>query len=266
MSRKVAVITGASAGLGAAFARELADRGYDLVLVARRRERLDKLARSITKAKETSDTKIEIVAVDLADRGMNRVVVETALARFARVDLLVNNAGFAVRDRFSVSRWQEQRDLAEVLMVSPCELTHRLLPAMRHEGHGRIINVASLAAFCPELPGSLYPATKKFLVSFTRALNLELQGTDIRASALCPGFTRTEFHDVLGNRERVEELPEWMWMDAEDVVVAGLEGSEQGREIVIPGKVNKALAILAAVVPYRLAVRLTPKAVLERSD
>ena len=266
MSRKVAVITGASAGLGAAFARELAERGYDLVLVARRRERLDKLGRSITRAEDTADTKIEIVAVDLADRGMNRVVVETALARFGRVDLLVNNAGFAVRDRFSASRWQEQRDLAEVLMVSPCELTHRLLPAMRHEGHGRIINVASLAAFCPELPGSLYPATKKFLVSFTRALNLEMKGTDIRATALCPGFTRTEFHDVLGNRDRVEQLPEWMWMDAEDVVVAGLEGSETGREIVIPGKVNQALALLAAVVPYRLAVRLTPKAVLERND
>jgi hypothetical protein len=151
-------------------------------------------------------------------------------------------------------------------MVSPCELTHRLLPAMRHEGHGRIINVASLAAFCPELPGSLYPATKKFLVSFTRALNLEMKETDIRATALCPGFTRTEFHDVLGNRDRVEQLPEWMWMDAEDVVVAGLEGSETGREIVIPGKVNKALALLAAIVPYRLAVRLTPKAVLERND
>ena len=266
MSRKVAVITGASAGLGAAFARELAERGYDLVLVARRRERLDRLAKSITKAEETADTKIEIVAVDLADRGMNRVVVETALARFSRVDLLVNNAGFAVRDRFSASRWQEQRALFEVLAVSPCELTHRLLPAMRHEGHGRIINVASLAAFCPELPGSLYSGAKKFLVSFTRALNLELRDVDIRATALCPGFTYTEFHDVLGNRERVDQLPEWMWMAADDVVIAGLEGSEQGREIVIPGKVNKALALLAAVVPYRLAIKLTPKAVLERNE
>ena len=266
MSRKVAVITGASAGLGAAFARELAERGYDLVLVARRRERLDRLAKSITKAEETADTKIEIVAVDLADRGMNRVVVETALARFSRVDLLVNNAGFAVRDRFSASRWQEQRALFEVLAVSPCELTHRLLPAMRHEGHGRIINVASLAAFCPELPGSLYSGAKKFLVSFTRALNLELRDVDIRATALCPGFTYTEFHDVLGNRERVDQLPEWMWMAADDVVIAGLEGSEQGREIVIPGKVNKALALLAAIVPYRLAIKLTPKAVLERNE
>jgi short-subunit dehydrogenase len=266
MSRKVAVITGASAGLGAAFARELAERGYDLVLVARRRERLDALAKSITRVEETADTKIEIVAVDLADRGMNRVVVETALARFSRVDLLVNNAGFAVRDRFSASRWQEQRDLFEVLAVSPCELTHRLLPAMRHEGYGRIINVASLAAFCPELPGSLYSGAKKFLVSFTRALNLELRDVDIRATALCPGFTYTEFHDVLGNRERVDRLPDWLWMDAEDVVIAGLEGSDQGREIVIPGKVNKALALLAAVIPYRLAIKLTPKSVLERND
>lgn len=266
MSRKVAVITGASAGLGAAFARELAERGYDLVLVARRRERLEKLAKKLTSAETGADTKVEVVAVDLADRGMNRVVVETALARFGRVDLLVNNAGFAVRDRFSASRWQEQRDLAEVLMVSPCELTHRLLPAMRHEGYGRIINVASLAAFCPELPGSLYPATKKFLVSFTRALNQELKDVDIRATALCPGFTYTEFHDVLGNRAAVERLPSWMWMDAEDVVVAGLEGSEKGREIVIPGKVNKALAALSALIPYRLAIKLTPKAVLERNE
>jgi short-subunit dehydrogenase len=137
---------------------------------------------------------------------------------------------------------------------------------MRHEGYGRIINVASLAAFCPELPGSLYSGAKKFLVSFTRALNLELRDVDIRATALCPGFTYTEFHDVLGNRERVDRLPDWLWMDAEDVVIAGLEGSDQGREIVIPGKVNKALALLAAVIPYRLAIKLTPKSVLERND
>jgi len=262
MSRRIAVITGASAGIGAAFAEELSSRDYDLVLVARRRERLEKLAKRLA----ARDTRVEVLAVDLAERGMNRVVVETALARFGRVDLLVNNAGFAVRDRFSVSRWQEQRDLVEVLLVSPCELVHRLLPAMRHEGYGRIINVASLAAFCPELPGSLYPATKKFMVSFTRALNLELKGTDIRATALCPGFTYTEFHDVLGNRERVSRLPEWLWMEADDVAIAGLEASERGREVVIPGAVNKALAAAAALLPYRVATWLTPKAVLERTD
>jgi short-subunit dehydrogenase len=257
--RPVALVTGASAGIGRAFAELLAERGHDLVLVARRRERLDDVANSIA----SRGARAHVVVDDLADPGSSRRIAEEALARCERVDVLVNNAGYGLATRFAASRWDEHRAFLEVLVVSATELTHRLLPSMLARGSGRIIQVASVSAFAPEPAGSLYPATKCFMVSFTRALALELRGSGVTVTAVCPGLTYTEFHDVMGNRAAMNRLPKWVWMNAPDVARAGLDAAERGRTIVVPGAVNKAFVALCAVVPLGLARRFAVRIPLE---
>lgn len=260
--RPVALVTGASAGIGLAFAELLASRQHDLVLAARRVERLESAAKSL----RTRGVRVETIAADLSRPETAARLVDEAIRRVGRIDVLVNNAGYGLAKRFGELPWEEHRAFLEVLLTSTVELSHRVLPGMRLRRSGRIINVASLAAFAPEPAGSLYSATKRFMVSFTRSLQLELEGTGVTTTAVCPGFTYSEFHDIMGNREHMNTLPKWLWMDAASVARIGLDAAEAGKTVVIPGAVNKLIAVLCSCLPVTVLQRLAPRGLMDRHD
>lgn len=249
-----ALITGASAGIGAAFARELAARGHHLLLTARRIERLQALAGELV---GTYGIRVEVISADLADREAPRMLVEEIERRGLAIDMLVNNAGYGVTGYFLTQPWTVQADFIQVLMSAPTELCHRLLPAMRERGHGRIINVASLAGHIPGSAGqTLYAGAKAYLIKLSQALHLEYRADGINTCALCPGFTYSEFHDVTGSREMMSKLPKWLWMDAQTVVRQGLDAVERGDPVCINGRVNRTIKTLLKLMPDRLAFHL----------
>ncbi|MFZ1392951.1 MAG: SDR family oxidoreductase [Dokdonella sp.] len=249
-----ALVTGASAGIGAAFARELAARGTNLVLTARRVERLENLAAELRSA---HGIQVEVIPCDLADRDAARLLVEQIEQRRVAIDLLVNNAGYGVTGYFLSQPWSAQADFIQVLMTAPTELCHRLLPGMRERKHGRIINVASLAGHIPGSAGqTLYAGAKSYLIKFSQALHLEYGQDGVHTCALCPGFTWSEFHDVTGSRTLMSKLPGWLWMDAETVVRQGLDAVERGEAVYINGRINRAIKSMLKLMPDRLALHL----------
>ena len=174
------------------------------------------------------------------------------------VDALVNNAGYGLPGTFATTSWADQATFLQVMLTSVCEMTHKVLPGMVERRFGRIVNVASLAGLVPGAAGhTLYAATKGFLVKFSQSLHLENLATGVHVSALCPGFTYSEFHDVNGTRDQVSQgVPEWMWLGADEVAAAGYEAAEANRPICVPGAPNKALAAIAKVVPDDWALAL----------
>ncbi len=249
-----ALITGASAGIGAAFARELASRKVDLALSARRLERLQDLAGELM---TRHAIKVEVIACDLADRDAPRHLVTQLEQRGVAIDMLINNAGYGVTGYFLSQPWQAQADFIQVLMTAPTELCHRLLPGMRERGHGRIINVASLAGHIPGSAGqTLYAGAKSYLIKLSQALHLEYRDDGVNTCALCPGFTYSEFHDVTGSREMMSKLPKWMWMDAETVVRQGLDAVERGDAVYVNGRANRAIKSILKLIPDRLALHM----------
>jgi uncharacterized protein len=231
---QVSLITGASSGIGAEFARQIAARGYDLVLVARRAERLEALGDQLM-AKH--GVRVETLVADLAEeQGISSV--ETRLAR-GDVSLLVNNAGFGIGKAFARADLAGQEAMLSVHMIAPMRLMHAALPAMIERRGGGVINVASLAAFL-SLPGNAnYSATKAYLMRFSRAVNGEVRRKGVTVQALCPGFTVTEFHD---DRERVRfdrRGPAFIWGSAEGVVGTSLHAFDRRRSLCVPGGFNK---------------------------
>jgi uncharacterized protein len=247
---RVALITGASAGIGAAFARVFAEHGFDLVLAARREDRLQSLAAELERA---HGIRAQVLPVDLADReAVPRLCAELAASNLT-VDALVNNAGYGVPGSFGSVPWQRHADFLQVLLVSLTELTYRLLPGMVERGYGRIINVASLAGLLPAPAGhTLYAATKSFVIRFSEALSCEVSSRGVHVTAVCPGFTYSEFHDVTGTRAMMRGLPSWMWMDAPTVARQGYDAVMAGRPVYVNGRVNTAIALLARYLPQRL--------------
>ena len=252
--RGYALITGASAGIGAAFARELASRKVDLVLTARRVDRLQSLASELM---ATHTIKVEVIACDLAVQEAPRHLVAQLEEWRIPIDMLINNAGYGVTGYFLSQPWQTQADFIQVLMTAPTELCHRLLPGMRERGHGRIINVASLAGHVPGSAGqTLYAGAKSYLIKLSQALHLEYGHDGVHTCALCPGFTYSEFHDVTGSRTMMSKLPKWMWMDAETVVRQGLDAVERGDAVYINGRVNHTIKTMMKLIPDRLALSM----------
>lgn len=260
--RPYALVTGASAGIGRAFALALAARGHNLVLTARRSDRLEALAREL---RELHATETLVFSADLAEPDAPKAISDTMKAAGIDPAYLVNNAGYGIRERFLNAPWEAHARFLRVMVDSWLELTHRLAPAMVAQGHGRIVNVSSLASLAPEPPGSLYPAAKCLMTSASRSLRLSLIGTGVHCTALCPGFTYTEFHDVLGAREAMNKLPRFMWQTADEVVAAGIKGVERNKPVVVPGAFNKCAALACRLIPYALTHRMTPKAILEES-
>lgn len=256
MVRRLALITGASAGIGAAFAQALAAQGYDLALTARRLDRLDALAAEL---RDRHGVEVITLVADLADPAAPAALAEALNAAGRQVDMLVNNAGYGLPGTFAATRWEDQAAVLQVMLAAPCDLTHRFLPGMRERGFGRIIHVASLAGLTPGGAGhTLYGAVKSFLIRFAQSLHLECAGTGVHVSALCPGLTWSEFHDVNGMRDQLNRsTPAWLWMNAPAVVAAGLAAVEQNRPVCIPGGVNKTLALLVQLLPDRWIMALT---------
>ena len=254
---RFALVTGASAGIGAAFARELAARGCSLVVTARRSERLDSLAAEL---RDRYGTRCECVAADLAEpAGVENLCAEIARRGIA-IDILVNNAGYGVPGSFLTPSWQTHADFIRVLMTAPCELVHRFLPGMQQRGYGRVLNIASLAGHIPGSAGhTLYGASKAFLIKFSQSLALENTTTGVKVCAVCPGFTYSEFHDVTGTRGIVSKMPKWMWMRAEEVARLGVDAAERGEIVCVTGRVNRAIKSLFKLLPDRFALRAMQK-------
>jgi short-subunit dehydrogenase len=256
-SRRRALVTGASAGIGAEFARQLAARGCDLVLTARRADRLHALA---TDLKTQYHVDADVCVADLGDPAAPARIVAAATENGRAIDILVNNAGYGVPGRYDKVDWATHARFMQVLVTAPLELCHRLIPAMRERHFGRIINVASLAGLVPATPGNtLYGPAKAFLMRTSQALALENRAHGIHVCALCPGFTHSEFHDVSQARGLVSKLPGWMWSNADDVVRQGLDAVERGRVLCVPGRVNRVIKALMDVLPDRVALGLVAR-------
>lgn len=252
--RRLALITGASAGIGAALAREYARHGYDLVLTARRVERLDALGAELRQRYPITTHSIQ---ADLADPAAPEQIFAELARRNLKLDALVNNAGYGVPGHYRRTQWADQAAFLQVMVTAVCHLTHLALPGMVERRFGRILNVASLAGLVPGSAGhTLYGAAKAFMIKFSQSLALESKGQGVHVTALCPGFTYSEFHDVTGTRQRVSQMPEFMWMTAEEVARRGYAAVERGEVVHVTGSVNRSIARLAKVVPDRLALGL----------
>ncbi len=248
MPRRLALVTGASAGIGAAFARIYASHGYDVALTARRADRLETLAGEI---RLRFGVEALTITADLAEPAASDVILATLDGHGRVVDALVNNAGYGLPGVYAETQWPAQRDMLQVMLIAPCELTHKVLPGMVDRKFGRIVNVASLAGLIPGSAGhTQYAATKSFLVKFSQSLHLENQATGVHVSALCPGFTFSEFHDVNGTRQlAAQSTPEWLWLGADEVAAAGYEAAEANRPVCVTGVPNKAIAAFAKLLP-----------------
>lgn len=248
MARRLALVTGASAGIGAAFARIYASHGYDVALTARRADRLEALAAEI---RLRFGVEALVIAADLGESGAPDAVLAQIAAHGRVVDALINNAGYGLPGAYADTEWPDQRDMLQVMLIAVCETTHKVLPGMIERRFGRIVNVASLAALAPGSAGhTLYAATKSFLVKFSQSLHLENQATGVHVSALCPGFTFSEFHDVNATRSQISQsTPEWLWLGADEVAATGYEAAEANRPVCVTGAPNKAIAAVAKVIP-----------------
>lgn len=253
--RRTILITGASAGIGAAVARACAARGHDLILTARREGPLQALAEELAAAHGVGAA---VVVADLAEPDAPARLVEAIAARALRVDGLVNNAGFSRTTGFLATEPADHAAMIRVMLTAPMELSRLLLPDMVARGWGRVLNVASLAGQMPATGGdTLYGPIKSFLIKASQGLWLETQGTGVHVTALCPGYTYTEFHDVNGSREQVSAAyPRWMWMDAERVARIGWAAVEANRPRVTPGLANNVLAALGGMLPDALALKM----------
>ena len=250
-TQRTALVTGASAGIGRAFAHQLAGRGMDLVLTARRRDRLESVAEAIAGDR---GVRVEVVTADLADPAAPAKLYQAVEDLGMHVDVLVNNAGYGLPRPYRETRWEDQAAFLQVLVTAVSHLTHLVVPGMVDRGYGRIVNVMSLAGLLPGAPGNtLYAAAKSFGIKFSESLSSELVGTDVRVTAVCPGFTYSEFHDVNGTRERVKKLPGYMWMDADEVARQGTDAMMRGDVLCVPGRVNAAIASAVRLLPGELA-------------
>jgi short-subunit dehydrogenase len=250
--RPMALITGASAGLGVAFARALAKRGYDLILVARRKDRLELLAAELANL----GTAAEVLPADLTNEA-DLSHVEERIRGCERLRMLVNNAGFGLDKLFHESDLADQSAMARLHVLAPTHLTHAALPGMVARGRGAVINVSSVAAYLQGASGVMYCATKAFLNSFTLSLAVELSGTGVQVQALCPGFTYTEFHDVLGMDRRL--VPKFWWLRADYVVEQSLRDLKRSKGISIPSLRYKLLAAAFRATPQWLMNRMGKK-------
>ena len=249
-----ALVTGASAGIGAEFCRQLAGQGYQLVLIARRTDKLKALADEL---QHLHATQCLIITADLAQKDACQAIIKRLEQENIRVEYLVNNAGYGLPGSFHVPAWQEHADFIQVMMTAVCELTRYILPGMRDRGRGFIVNVASVAGLVSTSAGhTLYAASKVFLIKFSEALALENVQNGVKICALCPGFTYSEFHDVNGTREMISQLPGFLWLDAKDVVADTIKAmkAEKVKPVLVPGRQYKAIVFMNRYLPWLAAM------------
>jgi short-subunit dehydrogenase len=248
-----ALVTGASSGIGAEIARELARRGHHLTLVARREERLRSLAEEIA---ADLGGEAEAIACDLADPADRARLVARMEGSGRAVEVLVNNAGFGQNGDFASHDTDRSLQMVRLNVEAVVDLSGRFVAGMVRRGRGAILNVASTAAFQP-LPGqATYAATKAFVLSLSEAVRTELAGSGVTVTAVCPGPVRTEFLEIAGFRGVDERTPGAVWMSAADVAREAVNGADRGKRVVVPGALNRAGAIAGQHAPRALALPL----------
>lgn len=250
-SRPLALVTGASAGIGEALARRIAADGFDLVLVARRAERLAALAQALPAT-------VHVVACDLVEADAGARVADAVAALGRPLDVLVNNAGFGRAGRLAASPLGDQLAMVDLNVRAVVELTHRVLPGLLARGRGGVLNVASTAAFQPGPNVAVYYASKAFVLSFSEALAQECRGTGVTVCALCPGPTASEF-STLSGMDRSRLFRTVRRMPAEKVADVGWRGFRAGRRVVVPGVHNRLTAVAGKVLPHRLLLPIVAR-------
>lgn len=248
---KVALVTGASSGIGKAFAELLAAKGYSLVLTARRGDRLDALAAELTRA---HGVPVQTIVADLARPDASAHIASELTARGLRVDFLINNAGYGLPGTYVSVPWSEHERFMQVMVTAVLDLTYRLLPGMLERGWGRIVNVASVAGMVPSPAGhTLYGASKAFVIRFSESLHAENAARGVHTTALCPGFTWSEFHDVTGTRDKMNQLPRFLWLHASDVVREGYDAVMAGHSVVVNGWIYRFVIWVTGALPRSLS-------------
>jgi len=249
---KTAVITGATSGIGAAFARRLASEGYDLLITGRRKKIIQQLADDVMKK---HGVKVEVAIAELSlEKDLGGL--EKRLASMERVDFLVNNAGYGVYVNFADAGADEHERMVKVHVTAPVRLTRAVLPGMVARKSGAVINLSSVGSFIPMEKNGMYGGTKAFLNIFSESLNIELRDTGVRVQALCPGFTRTDFHEKLGlTTEGQKRLESYRWMSPDEVVDYSLRCLRKNRVICVPGLSYRFLTALVKLLPRKLLYR-----------
>jgi uncharacterized protein len=250
-----ALVTGASSGIGEAFARRLAADGTDLVLVARRREGLERVADDL---RARHGVTVEVLATDLARADGCAPVMDRLHDADSAVDLLVNNAGIGTSGLFGEVDLDRELALIDLNITALVRLTHAAVAAMRARRHGGVINISSLSSFQPYPNGANYGASKAYVTSFSKAIHTELEGSGVRVLALCPGFTRTSYHGAAGIRRT--PIPDRLWLRPDEVAAEGLAALRAGRSVRVVGVAYRAWAGLTKVVPDVLIRRLLVRA------
>ena len=234
-----ALVTGATAGIGESFTRLLASKGYNIALVARDEVRLHERAGGL---REKYGIQTFVLPADLATKSGVKLV-EKYIQSF-EIEVLINNAGFGINKAFTASNLGDEQDLLNVLVRTPMRLMHVILPGMKERKSGTIINVSSVAGF---IAGGTYSAAKSYLTVLSESLNTELKGTGVIVSALCPGFTRTEFHQR--GRMKMKGLPGFMWLNADKLVAQSWEDARANKPVSIPGWQYKLLVAIISIAP-----------------
>jgi short-subunit dehydrogenase len=241
---KWALVTGATAGIGESFTRLLASKGFNIALVARDEARLHERAAAL---REKYGVQTYVLPADLAT-AQGCAAVEDYFQEFD-IEVLINNAGFGINKAFTASDLKAEQDLLDVLVRTPMRLMHVALPKMKERNSGTIINVSSVASF---IAGGTYSASKSYMTVLSESLHTEVRETNVKISALCPGFTRTEFHQR--GRMKMKGLPDFMWLDSDQLVAASWSDAQSGKAVSIPGWQYKILIALISLAP-RSAVR-----------
>jgi len=249
--RPIALVTGASSGIGEHLARQLAERGHDLVLVARDESRLDALAKELEAAFNVS---AQVLPADLTDADQLHRIEDRCHDRAAPIDVVVNNAGFGSFGAFHELDLETEIREIQLNVVALVRLTHAAASEMVPRGSGGILNVSSLAGFQPGPMNATYGATKAFVTSFTEAVHEELKGTGVSVTVLCPGFTRTGFQAAAS--VPAGDVPGFMWQEAGAVAAAGLDALAKNHAVAIPGNLNKVLGTFSSITPHAITRRL----------
>jgi short-subunit dehydrogenase len=243
---KWALVTGATAGIGESFTRLLASKGFNIALVARDEARLHERASGL---REKYGVQTFVLPADLATVG-GCASVEQYINEF-EIEVLINNAGFGINKAFTASDLAAEQDMFDVLVRTPMRLMHVILPKMKARNSGTVINVSSVASF---VAGGTYSASKSYLTVLSESLHTELLGTDVKISALCPGFTRTEFHQR--GRMKMKGLPEFMWLDSDQLVAAAWSDAQAGKVVSVPGWQYKLLVAVISSTPRRFVRKI----------
>lgn len=250
-----ALITGASTGIGAVFAEVLAERGHDLILVARSQDKLETLATRL----RAGGAQVTVIAADLGLPDSASVLAAKVSALRLQVDLLINNAGFGAAGAFARQTAVRDAQMVALNCTAVVDLVHAFLPAMQQRGSGGILNVASVAGFQPTPYMAVYGATKAFVLSFTESLWAELASKNIQVTALCPGPVDTPFFEATGSPGLKKTVPKPLMMQPRPVVEAALAALYANRPVVVPGATNRALTLLPRLVPRALMAKLSAR-------